>query len=100
MIKDIKFSKRNKTGEGKVYLLKKGNYELEHYRFLDDLGLWREVFDIKHFLPNGSTIHYPFMERIKMSNYNKNSPISAPINYTHKEYEEMFDEKVKKLLNN
>ena len=80
----------------KIKEITKNGYTLNHSWYLDDLGLQKNSFDLFH---EETRTHYPFFGRIRVNNYDRNTPISGDdvSPYTDQEYEEMLDEQVLKV---
>ena len=78
----------------------KGDYGIQHHWYLDDLGLKRNSFDLIHQPKGKSRTYIPFFGNLRVNNYTRNTPIDGDDTspYTDKEYEEMLDEQVSKII--
>lgn len=76
--------------------IKKGQYSLNHERYIDDMGFERDSFSL---FDEATRTHYPFWGNPKVINKNlEDFPINRiPFEYTTEDYEEMLDEQIQKL---
>lgn len=75
----------------------RGEWSLEHSRYIDFLGFERDSLKLTHVdTKSGKTIHYPFMPLIKVSDYDRNAPITTTTDYSEEEYDTMFSEELNK----
>ena len=82
--------------EKEIYRLTRGDLTLTHSWYADDMGFRRNSFDM---FDEKTRTHYPFHGMIRVSNYERNTPIGGDdiSPYTEAEYAEMFDEQVTKI---
>ena len=81
-----------------IKTLKKGNFILNHDRFIDWMGLLVDSFFIRHNKKGDIAINYPFLPIIKAKTYNPSAYIlDNTTNYTLKEYKKMLNEQIKKI---
>lgn len=78
--------------------VEKDGWVLTHEWYLDDLGLRRNSFDLfqKH-----TRVHYPFLGRPRVSNFDRNTPLEGDdiSPHTEEEYWEMFKHQVGLITN-
>ena len=71
-------------------------YTLTHSWYYDDFGFRKNSFDLFH---EDTRTHYPFHGKIRVNNYDRNTPISGDdiSPYKEEEYQEMLREQIGKL---
>lgn len=73
--------------------LQKGDWILNHRRYIDEYGFETDVFHLNHSIKR---LAYPFRGFIKVNDKPLDFPINKiPYEYTEKDYEEMLDEQIK-----
>lgn len=75
----------------------RGNVRLVHERYRDDFGMLKNRFNLIKTEADGRQIHMPFYGIMKVTNYDRSTPIGIPESYTDEEYEEMFDQNLPSL---
>jgi hypothetical protein len=73
--------------------LKKGNFELTHERYFDEMGMERDAFDLFNIKDR---VHLPFMGMIKSVPAKYARTYRSINDYTLKEYRQMMNEQIEK----
>ena len=79
--------------------IKRDRFTLSHIRIKDEWGFDKDLFDITAENEDGSTTVYPFLAPIRVSNFDRNTPIiqDSKETYTQKEYNRMFNEQLEAI---
>ena len=73
--------------EGMIKTISEGNLSLEHSRYRDDFGIWRDLFQIIKTTSSGFRMCYPFLAPIKVKDYSPEmNVLDATDSYTDEEY--------------
>lgn len=76
--------------------IKQDGFVLTHSWYTDHFGFQRNSFDLFH---EETCTHYPFMGKLRVNNYDRNTPIGGDdvSPYSEEEYQEMLKGEVGKI---